>query len=94
VKIGRDDEGTFYVLDVRRISGTPQQVKSFVRATADEDASDVQIWMEQEPGSAGLVVIDDYLRMLAGFAFWGERSTGSKPDRAMPFAARMEQGCP
>jgi hypothetical protein len=48
--------------------------------------------MEQEPGSAGATVIDHYLRLLSGFTFHGERSTGSKADRAQPLAAQAEGG--
>jgi hypothetical protein len=56
------------------------------------DGRGVPIWMEQEPGSAGVTVIDHYLRLLAGFSFRGERSTGSKADRAQPMAAQAEGG--
>src|SRR5262249_56364790 len=49
-------------------------------------------WMEQEPGSAGVVVIDHYRRLLSGFRFHGERSTGRKVDRALPLAAQAEGG--
>jgi len=92
VLLGRDAAGTFYVLDVRRLRGTPQQVQALVRGTAESDGRGVPIWMEQEPGSAGVTVIDHYLRLLAGFNFRGERSTGSKADRAQPLAAQAEGG--
>jgi hypothetical protein len=32
--------------------------------------------MEQEPGSAGKIVIDSYLGLLHGYNFHGQRSTG------------------
>jgi predicted phage terminase large subunit-like protein len=92
VLLGRDAAGTYYVLDVRRLRGTPRQVEALVRRTAEADGRQVPIWMEQEPGSAGVAVIDHYLRLLAGFRFRGERSTGSKADRALPLAAQAEGG--
>jgi predicted phage terminase large subunit-like protein len=92
VLVGKDSDGTYYVLDVRRLRGTPQQVQSLVRRTAEGDGRKVAIWMEQEPGSAGVAVIDYYRRLLAGFRFQGERSTGSKTDRALPLAAQAEGG--
>jgi len=53
----------------------------------------VDIWMEQEPGSSGVKVIDDYARrMLAGWSFRGHRSTGSKEIRANPLSAAAEAG--
>jgi predicted phage terminase large subunit-like protein len=63
-----------------------------VRQTAEEDGRAVDVAMEQEPGSAGKVVTDCYLRLLAGWHFHAERSTGSKADRAQPLAAQAEGG--
>ena len=63
-----------------------------IRQTAESDGDGVHIHMEQEPGSAGKFVILTFLRQLAGYVFGGERSTGSKADRALPFAAQAEGG--
>jgi len=63
-----------------------------VQCTAGLDGTGVPIWMEQEPGSAGVTVIDHYLRLLAGYNFRGERSTGNKAERALPLAAQAEGG--
>jgi predicted phage terminase large subunit-like protein len=92
VLMGKDRSGMHYILHVRRLRGTPQQVESLVRATAEQDGPGVSIYMEQEPGSAGAAVISYYLRLLCGFTFHGERSTGSKADRAGPLAAQAEGG--
>jgi predicted phage terminase large subunit-like protein len=93
VLVGKAEDGSLYVLDVRRLRGTPQQVQAAVRATAEQDGRLVPIWMEQEPGSAGVAVIDHYLRhVLAGWRFKGVRSTGSKAERAQPLAAQAEGG--
>jgi predicted phage terminase large subunit-like protein len=92
VLMGKDETGTHYVLDVRRRRGSPQQIQALVRQTAEADGSKVRIVMEQEPGSAGVAVIDHYLRLLNGFRFSGVRSTGSKADRALPLAAQAEGG--
>jgi predicted phage terminase large subunit-like protein len=92
VLLGRDAGRTLYVLDVRRLRGTPKEVEGLVRRTAEVDGRDVAIVMEKEPGSSGVVVIDHYLRLLCGFTFHGCRSTGSKADRARPLAAQAEGG--
>jgi predicted phage terminase large subunit-like protein len=93
VLVSRTEAGDYFVEDVRRIRGTPQQVQALVRETADEDGRRVPIRMEQEPGSAGIAVVDFYLRhVLAGYDFAGVRSTGKKADRARPFAAQSEGG--
>jgi predicted phage terminase large subunit-like protein len=93
VLMAKAQDGSHHILDVRRMRGTPQQVQALVRATAEQDGRGVSIWMEQEPGSSGVAVIDHYLRhVLAGFDFHGERSTGHKADRAQPLAAQAEGG--
>ena len=88
---GPDDGGTYYVLDVRRLRGTPQQVQALVRQTAEEDGRPVAIWMEQEPGSAGVTVIDHYVTSWAASS-----STASVPPAArrtgQPLAAQAEGG--
>jgi predicted phage terminase large subunit-like protein len=90
--MGKAEDRTHYVLDLRRMRGTPQQVQALVKRTAEADGREAGIYMEQEPGSAGAMVIDHYLRLLAGFNFHGQRSTGSKTDRALPLAAQAEGG--
>jgi predicted phage terminase large subunit-like protein len=92
VLLGKAADRTLYVLDVRRLRGTPQQVQALVRHTAEADGPGTPIVMEQEPGSAGVTVIDHYLRLLQGYTFYGQRSTGSKADRALPLAAQAEGG--
>jgi phage terminase large subunit-like protein len=78
VLLGRVLDGTHFILDVRRLRGTPQQVEQAIRATAAQDGRATTIRMEQEPGSSGVSIIDHYLRhVLAGYNFRGERSTGS-----------------
>jgi predicted phage terminase large subunit-like protein len=49
--------------------------------------------MEQEPGSSGKALVDQYARyVLPGFDFQGIRSTGDKVTRARPFAAAAANG--
>jgi predicted phage terminase large subunit-like protein len=67
-------------------------VQALVRRTAEADGRDVRVWLEQEPGSAGVTVAAHFLQLLGGFDFHAERSTGRKPDRARPLAAQAEGG--
>lgn len=93
VLMGRDRGGTLYVLDVQRDRLSAQGVQALVRRTAERDGRHAVIVMEQEPGSSGKTVIDHYSRnVLQGYNFRGEKSTGSKADRAAPFAAQAEAG--
>jgi len=91
VLLGRDPAGTHHLLDVTRLRDSPGKILQSVRATA-RDGVDVAIWIEQEPGSAGKTVIDQYLCALAGYTVHGDRVTGPKTVRAEPVAAQVELG--
>lgn len=83
----------YYVMDIQRLRGTPNQVQNLVRSTAQQDGVNVKIYMEQEGGSGGKNTIDFYRRyVLQGFSFWGIKSTKSKTERATPFASTAEGG--
>ena len=91
LKLGRGSSGAFYVADVVRLRGMPGRVRARVREVAAADGYTVPIRMEQESGSSGKVVVDDYVREhLVGFNVRGERSTGSKYDRAKPVSSKAE----
>jgi predicted phage terminase large subunit-like protein len=84
--------GEYYIVDVQRCQESSGAVKALIRQTAALDGPTVRIGMEQEPGSSGKDVIEDYRRELAGYAFQGVPATGSKQVRAEPLAAQAEGG--
>ena len=87
------DQGIAYVLDVKRARVKNEKVEQLVAQTAAEDGHTVGIRMEQEPGSSGKALIDQYARyVLPGYDFYGIRSTGDKFTRARPFAAAAANG--
>lgn len=87
------DQGIAYVLDVRRARVKNEKVEQLIAQTAAEDGHTVGIRMEQEPGSSGKALIDQYARyVLPGYDFQGIRSTGDKFTRARPFAAAAANG--
>ena len=87
------DGGVSYVLDVRKVRAKGEKVEQFLAQTAYEDGRGVSIRMEQEPGSAGKALVDQYARyVVPGFDFQGIRSTGDKVTRARPFAAAVANG--
>ena len=86
-------EGVFYVLDMVRFRGTPQLNEATIRQVAEIDGGEVDVFMEQEPGSAGVNDVDNYARkVLLGFSFRGVKTTGSKELRANPLSSSAEQG--
>lgn len=87
------DGGLAYVLDVKKARLKSDKVEQFIAQTAYEDGINVPIRMEQEPGSAGKALMDQYARyVLPGFDFQAIRSTGDKITRARPFAAAVANG--
>jgi predicted phage terminase large subunit-like protein len=86
-------EGKVHVLDIKRAQLSPAGVEALIYQTAQLDGLDVMIRMEQEPGSAGVDVIDHYARhVLTGYNFKGVKSTGSKVARAAALSTAAEQG--
>jgi predicted phage terminase large subunit-like protein len=88
-----EKDGIYYIIDIKRTRATPQGVEKLIKQTAELDGKRVTIYMEQEPGSSGVNTIDYYRRrVLAGFAFYGNKTTGSKEIRANPVSSAAEAG--
>jgi predicted phage terminase large subunit-like protein len=86
-------DGRVYILNMVRIQERPAGVEATIKQTAQLDGPEVMIRMEQEPGSAGVDVIDHYARqVLIGYNFKGVKSTGSKVSRAAALSTAAEQG--
>ncbi len=87
------DQGIAYILDVKRARVKGEKVEQLIAQTAYEDGHAVPVRMEQEPGSSGKALVDQYARyVLPGYDFLGMRSTGDKVTRARPFAAALANG--
>jgi predicted phage terminase large subunit-like protein len=87
------DQGIAYILDVRKARVKGEKVEQLIAQTAYEDGHAVPIRMEQEPGSSGKALVDQYARyVVPGYDFQGIRSTGDKLTRARPFAAAFANG--
>jgi predicted phage terminase large subunit-like protein len=85
--------GVTYVCDIRRVRAKPGDVERLIRQTAEADGKAVTIHMEQEPGSSGVNVIDHYRRnVLPEFAFYGDKVTGAKTERARPLSSAAQAG--
>lgn len=93
VRIGETAAGQFVIEDVVKLRGTPHEVEKMVAATARRDGYECPIAMEQEPGSSGKTVVDQYRRgVLKGYQFRGITTTGKgdKTVRAGPFSSACE----
>lgn len=93
VKYGIDPQGFCYVLDVRRDRVNPGKVENMLQATANMDGYGVPIYIEQEPGSSGKILISNISRgILKGYTVYGRRASGDKVLRAGPASACASRG--
>ena len=78
---------------VRRDRLAPGKLEEFIQDTAEFDGPETIIYLEQEPGASGKIMIDDYIRRaLNGYAVFGDRPTGPKEARANVFSAALYNG--
>ncbi len=88
-----EKDGIYHVIDVQRFRLTAARVEQRIRQIAEQDLErgDVAIYMEQEPGASGKIVIDHYARsVLQGFTFKCDKTSGSKVSRARPVSSAAE----
>jgi len=88
-----EQRGQYWLCDMRRGRLSPRGVEALVAQTAALDGRQVPVYIEQEPGSSGKIVITDYQQdVLKGYSVAGVRSTGSKLVRARPVSSAAEVG--
>lgn len=84
--------GTYYILDIVRLRGSPRTVEKAILDTADMDGKGVPIIMEEEPGSSGKFVTNYFCRLLDGYHFIKNKVTGAKDERAKFIASQAQCG--
>lgn len=91
-RVGLSEDGIWYIQDMIRFRDTPLVVEQTILSTASQDGHSVQIGLEQEPGSSGVIVSDHYTRKLIGYAARADKKTGDKIELARPFSAAAQAG--
>lgn len=92
LKMARLSDKTYVIEDVQRGRWGARDRNRLMRQVAELDGKAVTIGVEQEPGSSGKETIESIIAELAGFSVLGDRVTGSKYERADPFAAQVQAG--
>jgi len=92
VKISKLQNGHYIIEDVRRGQWATEEREQIIKQTAIADGGNVQIGIEQEPGSGGKESAEGTIRNLAGFSCFAERPTGDKEFRADPFSVQVNNG--
>ncbi len=92
-KVGKRNDGIFYISDMRHAQISPHQVERLVLQTAMLDGPEVEVVMEQEPGQSGKAQIDHYRRnILQGFRYRGWKTTGNKELRINVLSGDAQAG--
>ena len=92
VLLGVDKNKCFWILDVIRGQWDAFERERIIKLTAEADGRQVEIGIEQEPGSGGLESAQNTVRNLAGFTVFKDRPTGDKATRADPFIVQVNGG--
>ncbi len=92
VKVLRDKDGRFIVMDVIRQRTSPLEVEQTLLSVAAADGRGVVVSLSEDPGQAGKAQADAYVRKLSGFSVKRSRESGSKSTRSTPVAAQIEAG--
>jgi len=92
VKLGRQPDDTYVVGHVALTQDEGHAVRQLISFTAEMDGAGVRISLPQDPGQAGKVQAQDYVKMLAGYRVTAQPETGDKVTRADPFASQCQAG--
>ena len=84
------DEGGFYIEHCLAGQWSAHAREQVIRQTAALDGPDVEIWIEQEPGSGGKESAENTILSLPGFIVRADRVTGDKIRRSYPMSAQAE----
>lgn len=86
-------EGRYHLADMKAVRLNPSGVERLIADTAEQDGRNVTILVEQEPGSAGKIVMQHLATtVLPGYAFYPILPTGKKVDRARVVASAVANG--
>lgn len=94
VKLGLLESGSCVVLDVVNMKGTPSEHEETIRATTQADGHDCEVWVEEEKGAAGQILVDTWSRNLLRGYYVNASPTGNedKQSRAKLPSSAAEKG--
>jgi len=92
VRMARLSDGRFIVVHMASLRGSPLAVERLVKNTASQDGRRVEISIAQDPGSAGVADMQNFVRLLAGYIVRVNKPSADKITRAKPLSAQSEAG--
>lgn len=92
LKLGVDEDGIFYVLDIERVRLSAHKVEKLIKNIAKQDGINVRVKGFQDPGGAGKNEIENFIRMLSGFDVVSEKISTDKITASKGVSAQAEAG--
>ena len=92
IKLGRDKNGGYWLLDMVRGRANPGDIDSLLLNTATQDSNRVRIGFGKDPGQAGKSQALHLVRALSGFAVVAAPESGDKLTRFGPFSSQCRAG--
>ena len=92
IKLGRDRNGGYWLLDVMRARANPGDVERLLLNTATQDGKRVVVGFGQDPGQAGKSQAQHLVRALSAFTVRPAAESGDKLTRFGPFSSQCRTG--
>jgi predicted phage terminase large subunit-like protein len=92
IKLGRDRNGGYWLLDALRERANPGDVERLLFNTANQDGTRVRIGFGKDPGQAGKSQALHLVRALSGFTVMPAAESGDKLTRFGPFSSQCRAG--
>src|SRR5712675_1931181 len=92
IKLGRDKNGGYWLLDMVRGRANPGDVDRLLLNVATQDGNRVGIGFGQDPGQAGKSQALHLVRALSGFTVVAAPESGDKLTRFGPFSSQCRAG--
>ncbi len=85
-------DGTYLVADLKSMRDTPGSVMRFIKGVASYDGIHTKIVSQQDPGSAGVMEAEDFIKQLAGYHVGTMITSKDKLTRAKPVSSQAFAG--
>ena len=92
IKLGRDRNGGYWLLDMVQVRLNPGDVEELLLDTATQDGKGVRIGFGKDPGQAGKSQALHLVRALSGFTVVPAPESGDKLTRFGPFSSQCRAG--
>lgn len=89
---GKNVDGFYYLLHVVRWQKDAGETRDRIRWFRHVDGDNVEVHMEEEPGSSGKIVTAHFRQNLDDAPFYADKVTGKKIERAKILAAQASSG--